>query len=110
MHGSSQLRSASERRAEFVEPMECALVSKLSEGPDSTYEAKVDGYYVVGAKAESGSQRRDIAKAENRGKRFRSSSETESLRIRIAGSARFGTQSTNGSKASCNIAAYFLRS
>jgi hypothetical protein len=41
MHGSCQLRSASERRAEFVEPID--------------YEAKVDGYDVVGAKGESAS-------------------------------------------------------
>lgn len=38
-----------------------------------------------------------IAKAENCGKRFRSFSEIESLRR--TGSARFGIQSTNGSKA-----------
>ena len=30
MHGSSELWSASERRAEFVEPMECLSVAKLA--------------------------------------------------------------------------------
>src|SRR5882724_1336506 len=58
--------------------------------------------------SECGIQGRDKAKAENRGKRFKSFSEMESLRR--TGSARFGTQRTNGSKASRNIAAYFLRS
>ena len=30
----------------FIEPMECLLVSKLPEGPDWTYEVKLDGYRV----------------------------------------------------------------
>jgi len=34
----------SKRKAEFIEPMECALVSKLPEGSDWTYEVKLDGY------------------------------------------------------------------
>jgi ATP-dependent DNA ligase len=28
----------------FLEPMECLLVSKLPEGPEWTYEIKLDGY------------------------------------------------------------------
>ena len=30
--------------------MECALVSKLSEGPQWTYEVKLDGYRAIGVK------------------------------------------------------------
>jgi bifunctional non-homologous end joining protein LigD len=38
------------RKAEFVEPMECALVSKLPEGPHWAYEVKFDGYRAIGVK------------------------------------------------------------
>jgi len=38
------------RKAEFLEPMECALVSKLPEGPQWTYEVKLDGYRAIGVK------------------------------------------------------------
>jgi ATP dependent DNA ligase domain len=31
--------------------MECALVSKLPEGPDWTYEVKLDGYRSIGVKS-----------------------------------------------------------
>jgi bifunctional non-homologous end joining protein LigD len=31
--------------------MECALVSKLPEGPDWTYEVKLDGYRAIGVKS-----------------------------------------------------------
>jgi DNA ligase D-like protein (predicted ligase) len=37
-------------KAEFIEPMECALVSKLPEGPAWTYEVKLDGYRAIGVK------------------------------------------------------------
>ena len=37
-------------KAEFVEPMECALVPKLPEGPDWTYEVKLDGYRAIGVR------------------------------------------------------------
>jgi ATP-dependent DNA ligase len=40
----------SRRAATFVEPMECALVSKLPEGPAWTYEVKLDGYRGIGVK------------------------------------------------------------
>src|SRR5436309_592323 len=36
------------RKADFIEPMECALVPKLPEGPDWTYEVKLDGYRSIG--------------------------------------------------------------
>jgi hypothetical protein len=38
------------RRAEFIEPVECALVSNLPEGPQWTYEAKLDGYRAIGVR------------------------------------------------------------
>ncbi len=44
------MRSA-KRKAEFIEPMECALVSKLPEGPEWTYEVKLDGYRAIGVKS-----------------------------------------------------------
>jgi ATP-dependent DNA ligase len=31
--------------------MECALVSSLPEGPDWTYEVKLDGYRAIGVKS-----------------------------------------------------------
>src|SRR5712664_1752438 len=37
-------------KAEFIEPMECALVPKLPDGPDWTYEVKLDGYRAIGVK------------------------------------------------------------
>jgi DNA ligase D-like protein (predicted ligase) len=37
----------------FIKPMECALVSKLPEGPDWTYEVKLDGYRAIGVKTNS---------------------------------------------------------
>jgi ATP-dependent DNA ligase len=36
--------------AKVFEPMDCALVSKLPEGPDWTYEVKFDGYRAIGVK------------------------------------------------------------
>lgn len=45
------LATTTKRAAEFIEPMECALVSKLPEGPDWTYEVKLDGYRAIGEKS-----------------------------------------------------------
>ena len=39
-----------QRKAEFIEPMECALVPSLPEGPHWTYEVKLDGYRAIGVK------------------------------------------------------------
>src|SRR5258708_5368520 len=39
-----------QRKAEFVEPMECALVPKLPEGSAWTYEVKLDGYRAIGVR------------------------------------------------------------
>jgi bifunctional non-homologous end joining protein LigD len=44
------LESLPKRKAAFIEPMECALVSKLPEGPEWTYEVKLDGYRAIGVK------------------------------------------------------------
>jgi hypothetical protein len=33
--------------------MECALVPKLPDGPDWTFEAKLDGYRAIGVKSSS---------------------------------------------------------
>ena len=38
LSGVTRLEALPKRKAEFIEPMECALVSKLPEGPDWTYE------------------------------------------------------------------------
>ena len=38
------------RKAEFIEPMECALVPSLPEGPHWTFEIKLDGYRAIGVK------------------------------------------------------------
>lgn len=43
-----KLNSLPRRQAAFVEPMECALVAKLPDGPDWTYEVKLDGYRAIG--------------------------------------------------------------
>jgi bifunctional non-homologous end joining protein LigD len=44
------LERLAKRKPEFIEPMECALVPKLPEGPDWTYEVKLDGYGAIGVK------------------------------------------------------------
>lgn len=38
------------RRTDFIEPMECVLVSQLPEGADWAYEVKLDGYRAIGVK------------------------------------------------------------
>src|SRR5216683_908837 len=48
--GTTRLEALPRRKAEFIEPMECALVSKLPEGPQWTYEVKLDGYRAIGVK------------------------------------------------------------
>ena len=40
------------RKAEFIEPMECALVSKLANGAQWVYEIKLDGYQAVAVNCE----------------------------------------------------------
>ena len=40
------------RKAEFIEPMECAPISKLRDGPGWLFEIKLDGYRAIAAKAD----------------------------------------------------------
>jgi bifunctional non-homologous end joining protein LigD len=40
------------RKAEFIEPMECAPVPKLLDGPRWSYEIKLDGYRAIAVKAD----------------------------------------------------------
>jgi len=49
----SRVNPPPRRKAEFIEPMECALVSELPEGSDWTYEVKFDGYRAIGVKTSS---------------------------------------------------------
>ena len=46
----NRLDSLQRKEPDFIEPMECALVSTLPEGPDWTYEVKLDGYRAIGVK------------------------------------------------------------
>jgi ATP-dependent DNA ligase len=42
--GARKLLSLLKRKAAFIEPMDCAPVSKLADGPGWLYEIKFDGY------------------------------------------------------------------
>jgi ATP-dependent DNA ligase len=55
--GTNWLEALPRRKAEFIEPMECALVSKLPEGPDWTYEVKLDGYRAIGVRTSRDTKR-----------------------------------------------------
>src|SRR5690242_4082281 len=43
-----------ERKAEFIEPMDCAPVTKLADGPEWIYEIKLDGYRAIAVKSDRG--------------------------------------------------------
>jgi bifunctional non-homologous end joining protein LigD len=45
-------RSCPEKKADFVEPMECEPVSKLQEGSQWVYEIKLDGYRAIAVKSD----------------------------------------------------------
>jgi len=47
----NRLASLPKRKAEFIEPMDCAPVSKLLDGPGWVYEIKLDGYRAVAVKS-----------------------------------------------------------
>jgi len=47
---TTRLEALPKRNPEFIEPMECALVSNLPEGAEWTYEVKLDGYRAIGVK------------------------------------------------------------
>ena len=38
---STAMNVPAQRKADFIEPMECALVSKLPDGQDSTFEVRI---------------------------------------------------------------------
>jgi DNA ligase D-like protein (predicted ligase) len=50
--GHTTLNSLHKRKADFIEPMDCAPVPKLINGPDWVYEIKLDGYRAVGVKSD----------------------------------------------------------
>jgi ATP-dependent DNA ligase len=49
--GTAKRGPLPERKADFIERMEWALVSRLPEGPQWEYEVKLDGYRVVAVKS-----------------------------------------------------------
>jgi DNA ligase D-like protein (predicted ligase) len=50
-HALAMPRHLPEREAEFIEPMECALVTSLPSGSQWAYEIKLDGYRAVAVKS-----------------------------------------------------------
>lgn len=50
----SPLDSLPRRKPDFIEPMECAPVTKLPGGTDWIYEVKLDGYRAVAVKSDRG--------------------------------------------------------
>lgn len=51
--GAKKLASLPETRADFIEPMDCAPVSKLPDGSQWLFEIKLDGYRAVAVKTDS---------------------------------------------------------
>ncbi|PYT97732.1 MAG: hypothetical protein DMG38_18790 [Acidobacteria bacterium] len=51
---SKRFGSLQKREAEFIEPMECAPVTKLPNGPEWIYEIRLDGYRAVAVKSDRG--------------------------------------------------------
>ena len=49
---TKRLDSLQKREAEFIDPMECAPVTRLPHGPEWIYEIKLDGYRAVAVKAD----------------------------------------------------------
>jgi bifunctional non-homologous end joining protein LigD len=50
LSGATRLKALPKRNAEFIEPMECAPVTKLLDGPGWVYEIELDGYRAVAIK------------------------------------------------------------
>lgn len=48
----ARLTGLPKRKAEFIEPMDCAPVTKLADGPEGTHEIKFDGYRAIAVKAD----------------------------------------------------------
>jgi len=53
-NGAIRLDALPRRKADFIEPMDCAPVSKLPDGWQWIYEIKLDGYRAVGVKSDRG--------------------------------------------------------
>src|SRR6516225_8373463 len=51
MTSVGRLATLPKRKAEFIEPMECAPVPKLLDGPGWLYEVKLDGYRAIAVKS-----------------------------------------------------------
>jgi len=51
---SIELESLPKRKPDFIEPMECLAVSKLTEDPNFLWEIKLDGYRAVAVKSGTG--------------------------------------------------------
>ena len=47
-----RISSLPKQEATFIEPMECAPVSQLADGPQWVYEIKLDGYRAIAVKSE----------------------------------------------------------
>ena len=50
----NSILSLPKRKAGFIEPMECAPVTKLLDGPGWVYEIKLDGYRAIAVKSDRG--------------------------------------------------------
>ena len=50
--GVRGLASLPKRKADFIEPMDCAPVSKLPDGSQWLFEIKLDGYRAIAVKAD----------------------------------------------------------
>jgi hypothetical protein len=51
--GANRLESLPQKKAEFLEPMDCDPVTKLPDGPEWIFEIKLDGYRSIGVKSAS---------------------------------------------------------
>jgi len=50
--GVRKLDALPKRKADLIEPMDCAPVTKLADGPGWLYEIKLDGYRAVAVKSD----------------------------------------------------------
>src|ERR1700687_4580288 len=49
---ATRLTTLPKREADFIEPMDCAPVTKLADGPGWFFEIKLDGYRAVAVKSD----------------------------------------------------------
>ena len=50
--GATRLESLPRRKVEFIEPMDCAPVTKLPDGSQWLFEIELDGYRAIAVKAD----------------------------------------------------------